>query len=1007
MFDVRVCIPGFVEAMAESDTVAVIYVGSGDAVSLERLRVSIADQADGGVRVCGLAADESVGVMEALGDLDVPVYNTIPEGLAVIGFAVHDGRALWRPGFLRAAVDRLAEADSRECGGVYSRTVEVFEKRDEFGAVVDDVRRSTRFSDPLDLWQILTAERLWVSSAVFRPEFLGADADGNEAIEEWSLRAMEDWFGGWLLRHAMAYLSGKWVFVGRPWQEREDAPFESAHRHNERVRRFLGNEGDVAGWAEAFLHRKRAVEQNEERLQVRVAELEDQIDRDSGVSERVWKATYARLSELEAPTEPPAYDELLKGVGVLSLDIFETCHHRKVGHPEDLFVLLREAYLSEGREEMADFVRMRVDSARIARERHESEALWAGRERKEDLGIVEIYAVLCELCGSPKEEAEPLARREFELERTVAYANRWTLGLYREARRRGIRVIFLSDMHLPSAWLRELLDDLGFGEGDVYVSAEVGYTKNSGGLYAWVLKQLNVPKEQILHVGDNPRADVEPARANGLRSFHLHEGYFSRSYVGQLLRVREEPDAARDHRFSPNDNTYRDFPWPSRIAAGIARWHRRTESWDTAPAGGQSLAGVFRAGLQRAASRMPGSRGERRDESQSRRQWHRVGFEAVGPAAFFYAAWIWRQARVCGVERVYFLSRDGYYLRALYRKIAAVWGPAGEDRYLYASRRLLRFATIRHVGARDWDFLLKAAPGLRARDFLERVGVASEPYRESLARHGFSDCDEVVTGPKGWLDPRRRDNMYHVFCDAMDAVVTQAGEERERLHAYLRENQVPDGPAIAVDLGWHASSIDALTEHLRIMGQRWPDLAGCYFASWQEAETVEDRGCTFCSWFAHLGRPEERVRLLEESIALIESFFGAPHGTVSGLRREGGEWRPVCEPMEAGSEAFLEAVWEGAAAFADAYLSLVSQPFEGDGRAYVAAVLERVLRHPSIAEARALGGLPHREGWAAGAMAPIVPEAVGGDRSTRSDAPVGYGGAWEKGSAVLRGKKGR
>jgi putative hydrolase of the HAD superfamily len=56
---------------------------------------------------------------------------------------------------------------------------------------------------------------------------------------------------------------------------------------------------------------------------------------------------------------------------------------------------------------------------------------------------------------------------------------------------------------------------------DIFISEEIGYNKPDPQLFAHIIKQLNVEKENCLMIGDNPEADIEGANAAGWDSVYF------------------------------------------------------------------------------------------------------------------------------------------------------------------------------------------------------------------------------------------------------------------------------------------------------------------------------------------------------------------------------------------------------------------------------------------------------------------------------------------------------
>ena len=86
-----------------------------------------------------------------------------------------------------------------------------------------------------------------------------------------------------------------------------------------------------------------------------------------------------------------------------------------------------------------------------------------------------------------------------------------------------------------------------------------------------------------------------------------------------------------------------------------------------------------------------------------------VTAQYAAPALYAFCRWIVDTAAARGWKRLYFLSRDGYWMRMLCEEISRTLGLELECRYLYASRMAWRAAGSRSssmVWARppDWNF---------------------------------------------------------------------------------------------------------------------------------------------------------------------------------------------------------------------------------------------------------------------------------------------------------------
>lgn len=196
--------------------------------------------------------------------------------------------------------------------------------------------------------------------------------------------------------------------------------------------------------------------------------------------------------------------DLLAGYEIISFDIFDTLIFRPFDEPTALFFLLGE------RLRFMDFRRIRAEAEQDARQEK------YGRTGSYEVSLEDIWNKLEEKTGLPAEQGAEL---EMELERRYCYANPFMLKVFRRLADMGKRIIITSDMYLSREFLQGLLEEKGFaGAEKLYISNEYGVSKYSGGLYDFVLNDLNAGRDQVVHIGDNERSDVRMAVKHGIAS---------------------------------------------------------------------------------------------------------------------------------------------------------------------------------------------------------------------------------------------------------------------------------------------------------------------------------------------------------------------------------------------------------------------------------------------------------------------------------------------------------
>lgn len=214
------------------------------------------------------------------------------------------------------------------------------------------------------------------------------------------------------------------------------------------------------------------------------------------------------MTDFILPHALPAALDGRETVKLLSLDCFDTLLWRDCHAPRDLFDALPETTSLQ-----RQWAEMRARTAEMA------------QHRRNEVTIADIYRQLFPNAGRAVIEAAIAA--ELEAEARHCFAFQPTVELMREAKRRGIGVIIVSDTYLDAEQLRTLISraagkDVAALIDRIFCSSRYGRSKGEG-LYQDVLKALKRAPDTILHIGDNAAADVGGVAPLGVQTLHLRQ----------------------------------------------------------------------------------------------------------------------------------------------------------------------------------------------------------------------------------------------------------------------------------------------------------------------------------------------------------------------------------------------------------------------------------------------------------------------------------------------------
>lgn len=225
---------------------------------------------------------------------------------------------------------------------------------------------------------------------------------------------------------------------------------------------------------------------------------------------------------------------------VFSFDVFDTLVTRTVFHPKDVFWLVQSKLSSSGDHAFPQALSRGFWGARVW-----SEFIARRRSSREDVGYDEIYSVLAELYCLDSVAVDRLKAIELDVERSVLVPIDGALEIVGDARKKG-RIVFLSDMYLPTDFVSQVLEKFSFKtiEEPLYVSGDIGVTKGSGNLFRKAIADLGLEPQDLVHCGDHLYSDCRTPKKLGVRippqvsPHRLRPGMGRFGYLLEILQAR-------------------------------------------------------------------------------------------------------------------------------------------------------------------------------------------------------------------------------------------------------------------------------------------------------------------------------------------------------------------------------------------------------------------------------------------------------------------------------------
>jgi predicted HAD superfamily hydrolase len=452
----------------------------------------------------------------------------------------------------------------------------------------------------------------------------------------------------------------------------------------------------------------------------------------------------------------------------------------------------------------------------------------AARRRGPDLySLEDIYREM----GQGKELGAALLDRakeaEMEMEREQCFAIASGRSYLIEATQSLRKIIYVSDMYLPPALIHELLERNGLWVpgARLFVSHAEGCAKHSG-LFEKICIEMDIRPAQMRHVGDDFNADVAAPQKIGIRTAPF--------YVARPTRY--------EMRFRKTGlDTVADAVRAARLQNPASANSSEGVIWDTA-------CGV------------------------------------AAPLFVAYVAWLRQTARVLGIDRLYFVSRDGLIFKKIYDLLEKKRPQGGVSHYLYGSRQAWICARLVRLDAEDVSFLTFQNPTLSLAQLFRRCDLDAadldappwDPQRRNLEA-------PLMTEHIRWIREALREGTWR------EIVQKRAKQRLEEAREYFCQEKLGNSSYALVDLGWFGNLQN-------YVGGIWPENPpkhGFYLDLRKSPKIqIEKKASSFLASPKMVGIDQST------SITLLEILATAPHGSCLGYKKNQGRWGPELEKGE-------------------------------------------------------------------------------------------------------------
>jgi HAD superfamily hydrolase (TIGR01549 family) len=521
-------------------------------------------------------------------------------------------------------------------------------------------------------------------------------------------------------------------------------------------------------------------------------------------------------------------------IKLIAFDIFDTLLVRPLLDPESTKLIVARLVGGEAGDLYEEFRAQAEEQARAA--------------KGFDVDLDEIYSSFGAITKLPDDLLSELMRVEKQVEKASLAGREDAIHIFKAAVNTGKPVVLISDMFLPRAYIETCLRENGLDGWDaVFISNDVGLRKENGMLYGHVLKHYDVTPNEMLMVGDNEHSDIQVPSDMGASFLHILK--------------------------------------PIDLACGLPRFSALVSRCNDSG----SLDAEISLGLVVRKNFSPVFYRDFDPEALVQPSPYNLGYSFIGPLLASFVQWLIQRSQEDGIDRLYFLSREGKLIKRVYDAWRLGQKNSPESEYLVISRRAAGVAAI---------FTLNDIFNIA-----RTVYYSNTIENYLFTRYGLRLSDErwaMINQAQGWnrstlvkVQGGKIDHLVPLLQALQTEIFAKAENERNGMIQYIAAKGLQgDGRQAVVDVGYGGSVqgyINKLTKQ---------KVNGYYLMTDERAESlaltynVFIRGCFHENISSSTVSPVmfrsafELEKLLSSDEAQIEYYAIEAAGNVKGYYRE-------------------------------------------------------------------------------------------------------------------------
>lgn len=249
---------------------------------------------------------------------------------------------------------------------------------------------------------------------------------------------------------------------------------------------------------------------------------------------------------------------------VITFDIFDTLIKRNCYSLTDIWKMVETLYCREENKNIG-FVKMRYNAE-----------IQCYRDK-----VCPTIDMIYDKIEIDSQNREKLKKIEYDIEYKLCVANKKIYDIYKYCMQKNKKIYAISDMYFSEEFLKKILKKNGYEIQKIWVSCEKKCNKSSGMLFEKFISDTGVKKENILHIGDNIKADKAGAKKAGINSILIKKDICNLKYTDSAIKKGDVEDkflySLMNNRIDFCDNRIEQIGYETLgpLLVGFCQWLHR------------------------------------------------------------------------------------------------------------------------------------------------------------------------------------------------------------------------------------------------------------------------------------------------------------------------------------------------------------------------------------------------------------------------------------------------